>query len=308
MKFTKKTWKRTWRTFIQAFIPAFLVGIKEIDFSGDRDYIKGAVISLLIPTLAAAIGAAMNLEPSEMGGGTMTFDAFVKKYLGKATDVDGYAGAQCVDLAKLFIEKVLGVKPESIGNAHAYYDDFDNTYLKKHFKKITYKKGVKAQKGDLVVWGKKYNGNSKYGHIAIATGEQTATHIKTYDQNWGGKEMKEVNHSLDGIAGFLRPIDQSNITPPKKKETLPYKVGKEYKLIENLNVRKEPSINAKRVSFTELTDNGKKHAHIADGGKAVLNKGTVITVKDVKKVGSDIWVRCPSGWLCARKGKKVYIK
>ena len=150
-------------------------------------------------------------EPSEMGGGAMTFDEFVKKYLGKATDIDGVSGVQCVDLAKMYIEKVLGIKPQSIGNAHAYYDDFNDTYLRKYFKRIPYKKGVKSQKGDLVVWGRIYNGTSKYGHIAIATGMQTDTHIRTYDQNWKGKAMKEVNHSLDGIAGFLRPFDRSGL-------------------------------------------------------------------------------------------------
>lgn len=215
MRFTKKTLKRALRTFIQSFIPALVVGLGEIDFSGDREYVKGAVIALIIPAAAAAIAAAMNLEPAEMGGGAMSFDEFVKRYLGRATDADGYAGVQCVDLAKLFIDKVLGVKPQSIGNAHAYYDDFDNTYLKQHFRRIPYSRGVKSQKGDLVVWSKRYNGTSKYGHIAIATGEQTEMRIKTYDQNWGGKAMKEVSHSLDGVAGFLRPIDQSGINPQK---------------------------------------------------------------------------------------------
>lgn len=141
----------------------------------------------------------------------MTFTEFVKKYLGKATDYDNYAGVQCVDLAKLYIDKVLGVKPQSIGNAHAYYDDFENTYLKKYFNRIPYKSGVKPQKGDLVVWAKKYNGKSKYGHIAIATGKYDNTYIYTYDQNYGEKKMHEVRHTFKGIAGFLRPKDQNNI-------------------------------------------------------------------------------------------------
>lgn len=206
MKFTDETLRRALRTFLQAFVPAFLVGLNEIDFTGGGDYLRGAMISLLIPTLAAALAAVMNLEPGERGGGTMSFATFVRTYRGKATDYDGCAGVQCVDLAKLYIDKVLGVKPQSIGNAHAYYDDFDSTYLKKHFTKIPYRAGVKAQAGDLVVWRRKYNGTSPYGHIAIAAGRQTATHITTYDQNWGGKAMKEVEHRLDGVAGFLRPL------------------------------------------------------------------------------------------------------
>ena len=148
----------------------------------------------------------------------MTFDEFVKKYLGKGTDYDDYAGVQCVDLAKLYIDKVLGVKPQSIGNAHAYNDNYETTYLKKYFDRIPYKAGAKPQKGDLVVWGKKYNGTSKYGHIAIATGEYNDKGIYTYDQNWGKtkalKNMRKVFHPWDGIACFLRPKNQSNIRKP----------------------------------------------------------------------------------------------
>ena len=231
MGFTKETLRRTLRTFFQAFVPALIVGLGEIDYSGDGSYIRGAVISLLIPTFAAALAAVMNLEQTEMGG-ALSFDEFVKKHLGKGTDYDGFAGVQCVDLAKIYIAEVLGIKPQSIGNAHAYYDDFDNTYLKKYFIRIPYKKGVKSKCGDLVVWGKKYNGTSKYGHIAIATGEQSDTHIVTYDQNWGGKEMKKVRHSLDGVAGFLRPIDRSSIDPPKRY--YPRYTGKSVSIVDAL--------------------------------------------------------------------------
>ena len=59
----------------------------------------------------------------------MTYSAFVKKYLGKEIDYDGSSGVQCVDLAKLYIDKVIGVKPQAIGDAYCYYTDFNETYL-----------------------------------------------------------------------------------------------------------------------------------------------------------------------------------
>lgn len=62
MKFTKETWRRARRTFFQALIPSLLVGLEEIDFLGDPHYIKGALIALLIPSVAGAIAAAMNVE------------------------------------------------------------------------------------------------------------------------------------------------------------------------------------------------------------------------------------------------------
>jgi len=149
----------------------------------------------------------------------MTYNEFVKTYLNKAVDYDGAYGVQCVDLAKLYIKKVIGVEPQAIGNAHAYYDNFEHTYLKKYFKRIPYKAGVEAKKGDLVVWGKNYDGKSEHGHIAIATGEENKTYIYTYDENWGKPAaMKKVRHTYKGLLGFLRPIDQSKINPPKKEE------------------------------------------------------------------------------------------
>lgn len=150
----------------------------------------------------------------------MKFNEFVKKYLGKGTDYDNYAGVQCVDLAKLYIDKVIGVKPQSIGDAYCYNDNFSKTYLKNYFDRIPYKHGDKPKKGDLVVWGKNYNGTSKYGHIAIATGDSDKTGIYTYDQNVGRtvtlKKMRKVHHSYNGIACFLRPkknIDGKKETP-----------------------------------------------------------------------------------------------
>lgn len=206
MKFTKNTLKRALRTFIQAVIAYVLVALKSgVDFS-DREVVKGFIAGLI----AAGISALMNLESGELGGGNMNFNEFISNYLGRGTDYDGTYGVQCVDLAKLYIDKVLGVKPQAIGNAHCYYDNFENTYLKKHFRKIPFTVGKTAQKGDLVVWGKYYNGVSPYGHIALASGVQDASTITTYDQNWGGSSMKKVVHSLNGITGFLRPLNGSN--------------------------------------------------------------------------------------------------
>lgn len=212
MKITKQTLMRALRTFLQAIIAYVLVELKTgVDFTS-KEAVKGFIIGLI----AAGLAGVMNLEakPKEMGGSDkMTYSEFVKKYLGRAIDYDGTSGVQCVDLAKLYIDKVLGVKPQSIGDAFCYYDNFYSTYLKRYFLLIPYKKGVKAQKGDLVVWGKYYNGRSEHGHIAIATGTQDGSSITTYDENWNGPNMKKVKHSLTGLKGFLRPIEQGNINP-----------------------------------------------------------------------------------------------
>ena len=46
----------------------------------------------------------------------MTFDSFVERYIGKAVDYDGVAGVQCVDLVKLYLYKVFGIRAGAWGN------------------------------------------------------------------------------------------------------------------------------------------------------------------------------------------------
>lgn len=45
----------------------------------------------------------------------MTFDSFVKRYIGKAVDYDGVAGVQCVDLVKLYLYNVFGIRAGAWG-------------------------------------------------------------------------------------------------------------------------------------------------------------------------------------------------
>ena len=236
----------------------------------------------------------------------MKFSEFVKKYLGKATDYDDYAGVQCVDLAKLYIDKVIGAAPQSIGNAHAYYDDYEDTYLKKYFDRIPYKAGKKPQRGDLVVWGMKYNGSSKYGHIAIATGRNENAYLYTYDQNYGEKKMHEVKHSYKGIAGYLRPKNQKNIAEPPK-----VKYGN-YTLTAKRGVYREYGTNSEMKAVRDLTTDGRRHATSTDpDAPAYLKKGTPVTVKETKLLASgNLWAKIPSGKILiwSNEKNKMYIK
>ncbi len=236
----------------------------------------------------------------------MKLDAFVKRYLDTANDYDGVSGVQCVDLAKLYIDKVLGTRPRSIGNACNYYDDYGDTYLKKIFNRIPYQSGTKPRKGDLVVWGRGYNGTSKYGHIAIATGEATADCLYTYDQNWGGKSMRRVKHKYAGIAGYLRPKNQKNIASPPtvKKGT--------YVLTANRGVYRGWGTNTELKAVKDLTKDGKRCATTnKPDAPAYLKKGTAVTVRRTKVLSSgNLWAEIPSGkiliWSNAKN--KVYVK
>lgn len=141
----------------------------------------------------------------------MIFDEFVKNYNGKATDYDGGYGVQCVDLIKLYADKVLGLKFGAFGDAHAYYDNFNNIeMLKQNFERITNTPEFIPQKGDIMVWNKNRGGGC--GHVAICNGVGTTSYFCSYDQNWNGtKAMQLVKHTYSNVYGVIRPKNQSNI-------------------------------------------------------------------------------------------------
>lgn len=150
----------------------------------------------------------------------MTFNKWVKENLGKGIDYDGTYGVQCVDLAKHYIKNVLGVIPQSIGNAIEYYNKRKTSeYLTKNFKWIDNTAEFIPKKGDLCVFTSK-SGN---GHISVATGEGTTSYFYSYDQNFPKAKhepMTKIKHSYTSFLGVLRP---------KKKKSTSLKYFKAYK-------------------------------------------------------------------------------
>lgn len=84
-----------------------------------------------------------------------------------------------------------------------------------------------------------------------------------------------------------------------------YVVGNTYTLQVELKVRTGPGTNFPAKKHDQLTDSGKKHDVDGDGA---LDKGTVITCKEISNNGDDVWIRCPSGWMAAFYNKNQYIK
>lgn len=84
-----------------------------------------------------------------------------------------------------------------------------------------------------------------------------------------------------------------------------YTVGKVYTLQVELKVRTGAGTNYRAKKRSELTADGRKHDK---DGDACLDAGTQITCQQVKNVGSDIWIKCPSGWVAAYYQGSKYIK
>ena len=100
-------------------------------------------------------------------------------------------------------------------------------------------------------------------------------------------------------------VETAKPTPNPKPNTPTYKVGYTYTLQSEMKVRTGAGTNYRAKKHSELTADGKKHDSDKDGA---LNKGTRVTCQKVVKNGNEIWIKTPSGYICAYQNGKVYIK
>lgn len=105
-------------------------------------------------------------------------------------------------------------------------------------------------------------------------------------------------------------IQSCNLTIYDKQGYAPYpsaqwQIGQTYTTQQDLNVRKEP--NGELLKMDDLTDNAKKNAFVGPNGNAILKRQTRVTVKDIQTVGSTVWLQIPSGWICGKNSKNIYV-
>lgn len=185
----------------------------------------------------------------------------------------------------------------------------------------------RPQLGDIIMYdwqdsGKGDNvGNPDHvGIVVKVDGDKITVREGNKAKTVGNRTLK-VNDKY--IRGYITPrfgaeskeepkADIPTPSAPKPQETpqaqpqSPYKVGQVYTVSVRsaLNVRKGAGKQFATVGYRNLTPDGKKHAN---GAGALLN-GTRVTCNDVKVSGSSIWIKIPSGWICARDGSKIFVK
>ena len=99
--------------------------------------------------------------------------------------------------------------------------------------------------------------------------------------------------------------NKQSTSAPEVAKSSQYTVGKAYTLQVELKVRTGPGTNYTAKKHSQLTADGQKHDKDNDG---CLDTGTVITCKEVKVVGNDVWIKAPSGWMAAYYRGQVFIK
>lgn len=109
-------------------------------------------------------------------------------------------------------------------------------------------------------------------------------------------------------AAIMKLINGYNLTaydngtiPQTAPQVGQYVPGKIYTLQSDLYVRDKPE--GTKLKFDVLTEDGKKNGFFDAEGCAILRKGTRITCKAV----SGNWMMIPSGWVCIKNSKGVYI-
>lgn len=154
----------------------------------------------------------------------------------------------------------------------------------------------KQKPGDFLFFGSSTN---KITHCAVYIGNGLMIESR------GGKNNTKNNPGKGVVISNVTRRSDLKLVKRWWNETkeVAYKVGCIYTVqIDHLHVRWSAGGNVK--SRHELTVDGMKHA-FADG---CLKKGTVVTCKGVIEKDDCIWIKIPSGWCCAVKGKEIYIK
>lgn len=106
------------------------------------------------------------------------------------------------------------------------------------------------------------------------------------------------------VAGTTSAGSATAPTPTPSPSGPSYRTGTVYTLLaDHLRVRTGPGTGYATKSRKQLTVNAREHAY----SNGTLKKGTRVTCKDVRKVGSDIWIKIPSGWIAAYYGGKKYV-
>ncbi len=84
-------------------------------------------------------------------------------------------------------------------------------------------------------------------------------------------------------------------------------VGRNYILQSDMYIRDAAGGNKKQ--YLQLTTNAKSNAKKDEEGNGILKKGAVVTCKDIQEKDGAIWIKIPSGWICAIGASgKVYVK
>lgn len=121
--------------------------------------------------------------------------------------------------------------------------------------------------------------------------------------------IKEGGYATDPlyVTKIMNIIENNNFYKYDLKGNIfDYIVGKTYTTLVDLKVRDGAGVEFRHKNRSELTENAKKNSKI--NIKAILKKGTKVTCQMIIRKGNEIWIKIPSGYICAKMNDKIYVK
>jgi hypothetical protein len=163
----------------------------------------------------------------------------------------------------------------------------------------------------------KYTDNSSSATTATASSGMAKSANEVAKEvlagKWGNGDARRVKLSAAGydyaqvqsaVNKLLKGSGATTKASAKAAENPSYKVGGSYTLQVDLNVRTGAGTGCAKKTMAQLTADGRKHANSV----GVLLKGTQVTCQQIKTIGSNIWMKIPSGWVAAYYNGNIYIK
>lgn len=133
-------------------------------------------------------------------------------------------------------------------------------------------------------------------------------HVNTSDYAEPGAIYLSTGHHVAMALSYGSKAGSTTVKPtpaPHPTSNRPnYKVGNVYTLQVEMRVRTGAGTGNPAKGHNQLTVDGQKHDIDRDGA---LDKNTKVSCLALKKIGNDIWMRTPSGWLAAYYQGNVYI-
>lgn len=130
-----------------------------------------------------------------------------------------------------------------------------------------------------------------------------------FSPNYWQYTSKGQVHGIEGHVDLdlcFDEISETVQTVENPVEKSKFEKGKTYTTQVDLNVRTGAGTNYSIKKYQDLTKDGKNHAYKQN--YACLKKGTRVTVLDIIKLGNDIWLRIPSGFIAGFYQNKDYVK
>lgn len=233
------------------------------------------VIRAKNPTIAAALADAMkkacannHIGYDQSGNDRSTFYDEAKKVNWDISAITTDCETTCAGVVAVCLN-VVGVKAPRYWDSSLVYSFF------------------RDRNDFTILTDSKYRTKSDYleaGDILLSPGKHTAMVVQSPNSPGSDKTYASISATNTSTA------------------TSPFKTGKEYQLLSEMNVRTGAGTNYDIKSYSDLTDSAKKYATSKE--KAVLNKGTVVTC--IKVSGN--WIQIPSGWVCGKSGNTYNIE